>query len=50
MHILLTGAAGFIGYRTACALLERGDTVVGLENLNPFLKRPPPELHRLECR
>jgi len=36
MKILVTGAAGFIGYHTARALLERGDTVVGLDNLNPY--------------
>ena len=34
--ILVTGAAGFIGYHTARALLERGDAVVGLDNLNPY--------------
>jgi UDP-glucuronate 4-epimerase len=32
--ILVTGAAGFIGSHTAAALLERGDRVVGLDNLN----------------
>lgn len=36
MRILLTGAAGFIGYHTACALLARGDEVVGLDNLNAY--------------
>jgi UDP-glucuronate 4-epimerase len=36
MKILVTGAAGFIGYHTARALLERGDTVVGLDNMNPY--------------
>ena len=43
MKFLVTGAAGFIGYHTAKALLERGDEVVGLDNLNeyydPTLKR-----------
>lgn len=34
--ILVTGAAGFIGSHTAAALLERGDTVVGLDNLNDY--------------
>jgi UDP-glucuronate 4-epimerase len=42
-HTLVTGAAGFIGYHVARALLERGDRVVGLDNLNdyydPGLKR-----------
>jgi len=32
--ILVTGVAGFIGYHIARRLLERGDTVVGLDNLN----------------
>ena len=43
MKILVTGAAGFIGYFTALRLLERGDVVVGLDNFNayydPALKR-----------
>jgi UDP-glucuronate 4-epimerase len=34
--ILLTGAAGFIGYHTARRLLERGDRVVGVDNLNDY--------------
>jgi UDP-glucuronate 4-epimerase len=36
MKILVTGAAGFIGAATARKLLERGDTVVGLDNFNPY--------------
>ena len=36
MKILVTGAAGFIGCFTAKRLLERGDTVVGLDNFNPY--------------
>jgi len=36
MKILVTGAAGFIGYYTAKQLLERGDTVVGLDNFNDY--------------
>lgn len=36
MHVLVTGAAGFIGYHTARRYLERGDTVVGLDNLNSY--------------
>jgi UDP-glucuronate 4-epimerase len=34
--IIVTGAAGFIGYHVAEALLARGDTVIGLDNLNPY--------------
>jgi len=36
MKLLVTGAAGFIGYHTARRLLERGDEVVGLDNLNDY--------------
>ena len=36
MRILVTGAAGFIGYHTAEALLARGDTVIGLDNLSAY--------------
>ncbi|QFU74637.1 NAD-dependent epimerase [Halioglobus maricola] len=36
MHILVTGAAGFIGFHTSQKLLARGDTVVGLDNLNDY--------------
>lgn len=34
--ILVTGAAGFIGSHTAAHLLERGDRVLGLDNLNDY--------------
>ena len=36
MKILVTGAAGFIGFHAAKQLLERGDTVVGLDNFNDY--------------
>ena len=36
MKILLTGGAGFIGMHTAQSLLRRGDTVVGIDNLNDY--------------
>ena len=43
MKVLLTGAAGFIGSHVSRLLLDRGDSVVGLDNLNayydPQLKR-----------
>ncbi len=35
-NILVTGAAGFIGFHLAKRLLERGDHVVGLDNLNDY--------------
>ena len=36
MKVLVTGAAGFIGCFTAQKLLERGETVVGLDNFNDY--------------
>ena len=36
MKVLVTGAAGFIGSFTAERLLERGDSVVGIDNLNDY--------------
>jgi len=36
LSILVTGAAGFIGYHVARALLDRGDRVVGVDNLNSY--------------
>jgi len=36
MTVLVTGAAGFIGAATARALLERGEQVVGIDNLNSY--------------
>ncbi|WP_129645414.1 NAD-dependent epimerase [Peristeroidobacter agariperforans] len=36
MKLLLTGAAGFIGFHTSQILLARGDEVVGLDNLNDY--------------
>lgn len=36
MKILVTGAAGFIGFYTAKQLLDRGETVIGLDNFNDY--------------
>ena len=52
MSVLVTGSAGFIGYHVTEALLERGEQVLGLDDLNayydPDLKRA--RLHRLASR
>ncbi|MCL4768505.1 MAG: NAD-dependent epimerase [Hyphomicrobiaceae bacterium] len=52
MRILVTGAAGFIGYHTAQALLARGDSVVGLDNLSDYydVRLKEARLARLEQR
>lgn len=47
MKILVTGAAGFIGMHVARLLLERGDEVVGIDNLNDYYD-PKLKLARLE--
>ena len=51
MSVLVTGAAGFIGMHVAEALLARGESVVGVDNLSPYydvrLKRA--RLARLEA-
>lgn len=36
MKVLITGSAGFIGFFLAKALLARGDSVVGIDNLNDY--------------
>ena len=36
MNILVTGAAGFIGFHLSQRLLARGDTVIGFDNLNDY--------------
>lgn len=36
MKICVTGAAGFIGFHVSNALMARGDTVVGLDNMNDY--------------
>src|SRR2546423_14420689 len=52
MIFLVTGSAGFIGFHVAQYLLDRGERVIGIDNLNPYydvaLKRA--RLARLEGR
>ncbi len=36
MNVLVTGAAGFIGYHVSKRLLDRGDRVIGVDNLNDY--------------
>lgn len=48
MTVLVTGAAGFIGFHLSCRLLERGTPVVGFDNLNPYYD-PALKQARLTC-
>lgn len=48
MTILVTGAAGFIGSHVSRALLERGEKVLGIDNLNDYYD-PTLKTARLKC-
>lgn len=52
MTVLVTGAAGFIGYHVSEALLARGETVVGIDNVNDYydVRLKEARLARLEGR
>ena len=52
MKVLVTGTAGFIGSHVSHRLLDRGDTVVGVDNLNPYydVKLKEARLARLTTR
>jgi len=43
MTFLITGAAGFIGFHTASELLAKGESVIGIDNLNDYYS---PELKK----
>lgn len=47
MKVLVTGAAGFIGFSLTRRLLERGDSVVGIDNMNDYY---PVELKKARLR
>jgi UDP-glucuronate 4-epimerase len=49
---LVTGAAGFIGFHTSKRLLARGDTVVGLDNVNDYysVQLKLDRLKQLQCQ
>ena len=36
MSFLVTGCSGFIGYHVTQALLERGERVIGIDNMDPY--------------
>jgi UDP-glucose 4-epimerase len=58
MKIMITGVAGFIGSNVAMALLEKGYTVVGVDNMSqgdklnmaPFIDNPQFEMHYVDIR
>ena len=48
--VLVTGAAGFIGSHVACALLARGDHVIGIDNFDAFYPRDRKEANLRRVR
>lgn len=47
MKVLITGVAGFIGFHTALSCMNRGDSVIGIDNLNDYYD-PNLKLDRLD--
>lgn len=45
MKILVTGAAGFVGSRLSQVLVARGDSVIGLDNFDPYYARQHKDRH-----
>jgi UDP-glucuronate 4-epimerase len=50
MHVMITGVAGFIGSTLALRLLERGDTVYGVDNLNDYYDVTLKEARLARCK
>src|SRR6478752_2820069 len=50
MKVFVTGAAGFVGSRLSKALVGRGDTVVGFDNLNDYYDVAHKERHLRDLR
>src|SRR6266550_9577727 len=50
MKVFVTGAAGFVGSRLSKALLNRGDSVVGFDNLNDYYPLEHKERHLADLR
>jgi UDP-glucuronate 4-epimerase len=50
MKLLVTGVAGFIGSQLTARLVARGDTVVGIDNFDPFYDRATKERNLASLR
>src|SRR3954454_14678982 len=50
MNVFLTGVAGFVGSRLAKALLARGDSVVGLDNMHDYYPLVHKERHLADLK
>lgn len=50
MHVLVTGAAGFIGFHLSKRLIAEGHTVVGIDNLNDYYSVQLKKIASRSCR